>query len=993
MHPTAPLSRSASPATEFPFPSRPSATPRRSSLGPRAHSQSPSSSSAAGAGLSADRLVQLFKGDEEQARNHEQEQRAFADKREHLVEALDETTGLVKSLAAFNQNKWTVHYPHSLGVSNDPPATPQRSGSAPPQQTPTRSKVAGRHGQLRRSLSLADEEVVEARTAEGVERPSPQRALTMIDEAPAPSPTKDATPSTPAHPLSILSLDLRQGHGSAAATASLPALLPSLTLQTLSQLLSRRLTASLSHISSLRTRVLDHKSRILVTGDLNAGKSTFINALLRREVMPWDQQPCTTVFTEVIDADVNDGKEELHAIRDAAKYDREDSATFDVYQLDEIYDVQDTGDAYYIVKAYVKDNRDVPEGSSEEHSSSLLKNELVDISLIDAPGLNRDNTSTTALFARQPEIDVIVFVVSAENHFTLSAQEFLKETRREKAHVFIVVNKWGGIRDKARCMRLVGEQIKELSPTTWENRQELVHFVDAADYVDEEGKPAEVKEGEEEEKEDAFDHLEQSLRSFVCLKRSKSKLAPAKHYLLNLLADLSTLASTNTIAASDELASALRDLERIRPVHERLSAQRDEVEDGVDRVEESVVETVKAAAWSRLERALSYIQNGEVVPPSPSSAVDADRPQFSIPDSFPPPTELPAYPGVWGIWEWAADVKKTLVRALEAEVRAAEDEARSETAEGVHVVVNELGNKYLPEEVVEASLPAPSLPTAEAKKDGEEQQVAPSVPARQARVFRPEVMFYKRRRGVGRLAARGLSPGLGLGAAGAGVNWSATDFDVSVFDLFDFERMMGHSHLFSATGAGGKGKSAEEDIVETGTLVGLGLGSLGMVGSRVIGIKGTMESLAKMVEVLGSKQARKWAGPVIGVLTVGLVVYVIVDLPRAIPRNIGRKLALSLSSTPCTDLVVSSPSSSTPAALPVTFSSAHSDRIAREARKVLRLAGWDLRERFRAALDRSAAERKEVEGVVARAEAALQFLEEFEGQVEREEEKVREVQV
>jgi predicted ATPase len=33
----------------------------------------------------------------------------------------------------------------------------------------------------------------------------------------------------------------------------------------------------------LRTRVLDSSSRVLVTGDLNAGKSTLVNALLRRE--------------------------------------------------------------------------------------------------------------------------------------------------------------------------------------------------------------------------------------------------------------------------------------------------------------------------------------------------------------------------------------------------------------------------------------------------------------------------------------------------------------------------------------------------------------------------------------------------------------------------------------------------------------------------------------------------------------------------------------
>jgi mitofusin len=122
---------------------------------------------------------------------------------------------------------------------------------------------------------------------------------------------------------------------------------------------------------------------------------------------------------------------------------------------------------------------------------------------------------------------------------------------------------------------------------------------------------------------------------------------------------------------------------------------------------------------------------------------------------------------------------------------------------------------------------------------------------------------------------------------------------------------------------------------------------------------------------------------------VGLVVYVIIDLPRAIPRNIGRKLALSLSSS-SSELLSSSSSSPTQI---ITFPTAHSDRIAKETRKVLRLAGWDLRERFRAALEKAGNERREVEGVVERAEAALKFLNEFEERCEREEEVVRAVQV
>lgn len=900
--------------------------------------------------------------DEELVRHHEEEQKAFGHKRELLVQALNETSGLVKGLSSFNQDKWTIHYPHQLGVSTAP--APQRSQTQSPSsatpETPTRQTG------LRRSNSLYFEDEQQSSSS----RPVAQRAYSTM-ETPAKPVATVPKDTTPAHPLSILSLDLKLGHPST-STAQLPALLPSLSLSTLSQLLSRRLTTSLGHLSQLRSRVIDKNSRILVTGDLNAGKSTFVNALLRREVMPWDQQPCTTVFCEVMDAGNNGEVEEMHAIKDLDKYDQKDPSTYDVYPLDQVYEVQEMGDLYQMVKAYVKDGRSPK--SEEDLNPSFIKNGLVSISLIDAPGLNRDTLSTTALFARQSEIDVIVFVVSAENHFTLSAKEFLWNASREKAYVFIVVNKWNGIRDKKKCMTRVGEQIKQLSPATWENRQELVHFVDAAEHVDspEEEAKAQVVEEADAEEPSAFDHLEQSLRSFVLLKRSKSKLAPAKHYLLNLLADLSTLASANTIAANSELVAALTELERIRPIHERLSAQRDEVEQGVDSVEESVVEVVKAAAWSRLERALDYVSQGSIVPPQETSSARDNEAEVSFQDdSVQPPTSLPPYPGVLGLWDWAGEVKKTLVRALEAEVRAAEDEARIETVGGVKQVMQGLGDKYLPSsETDKAASPAQTT-----KHEEEESQ--------NARVFRPEVMFAKRRRGVGRLAAKGSANGLGLGtgsSVGLGLNWSAHDFDVSFFDLFDLERLYSHGASLKP----GQKAIESDDVVEKGTLVGLGLGSLGMVGSRVIGIKGTMESLNKILQIVGSKTARRWAGPVIGVLSIGLVVYVIVDLPRAIPRNIGRKLQLSLCSPP---------DSLSPSSPPVTFSTAHSDRIARETRKVLRLAGWDLRERFRAALDQSAAERKQVEGVVARCEGALKFLQEFEDKVEKEQETVRVIEI
>jgi mitofusin len=55
----------------------------------------------------------------------------------------------------------------------------------------------------------------------------------------------------------------------------------------------------------------------------------------------------------------------------------------------------------------------------------LLNIGVVDISLIDAPGLNHDNAKTKVVFPLQEEIDVVVFVASAEGHLTLLSKDFL----------------------------------------------------------------------------------------------------------------------------------------------------------------------------------------------------------------------------------------------------------------------------------------------------------------------------------------------------------------------------------------------------------------------------------------------------------------------------------------------------------------------------------------------------------------------------------------
>lgn len=609
--------------------------------------------------------------------------------------------------------------------------------------------------------------------------------------------------------LSVLSLlDIKAGE-------TLPALIPSLSLSTLAQLLSRRFATALQHLDALRVRVQDTDSKVLVTGDLNAGKSTFVNALMRREVMPVDQQPCTSVFTELVDASLNNGQEEAHAIKaaDLAKYKIDDESTFTRFPMHQLDDACIDGheQGFTLVRVYTQHL------DTTEHS--FVHNGIVDISLIDAPGLNRDTLSTTALFSRQSEIDVVVFLVNAENHFTLSAKEFLCNAARDKAYVFVVVNKFDGIRDKARCVKRVGEQLQQLSPATWASRAELVHFVQASHPTD----------------QPAWTELETSLREFVLQKRSLSKLLPAKTYLLNLLNDLDVLADANVSAAEAQLQKAMADLEVLRPAHERLVKARDAVADQLHHTEESQVDDVQTTTRNMLDRALSFIAQGQLPPPS-SSTASALHPAVK---PYATPHHLPSYPGIMSIWTWAEDLKSTLLQSLEGSLRDAEEYARNSTIQGVQHITGHLADTFLPQQT-----------------DTNTEQ----------RVFRPEVMYAKHRKA--RLIHRGIaSVGLNTPSSPSAQTLSTSksaDIEISVLDLFDVERLWPH---FSAT-ANDDAKTVDDpDVAGALSVSTIGVGALTMFGSRAVGVQGFVQTLARITELAGSQTARKWAGPVVGVLS------------------------------------------------------------------------------------------------------------------------------
>lgn len=603
-----------------------------------------------------------------------------------LAKAISQTIELLKQLQGMNA-KWPAHYPSVQNPQNTqdrPPSSSERPALQHTQSTRASDDFArapSHPPQFRPNLLRRAETSLPNSTAE-----SSTNAEKRVKEEP-----RLVTPQI-AQEFSILKLDLKVGSLSQAE------LVHSLEKKSIASLLDGRISASVRHLLSLRDRIEDTSSKVLVTGDLNAGKSTFCNALLRRKVLPEDQQPCTAIFCEVLDAKENGGVEEVHAVHKDTPYDRNDESSYDIYSLVELEKIVVDNDKYMQCKVYVKDVRSIDQ--------SLLNNGVVDIALIDAPGLNSDSVKTTAVFARQEEIDVVVFVVSAANHFTLSAKEFIWQAAHEKAYIFMVVNGFDNIRDKERCKKLILQQLANLSPQTFKEASELVHFVssnvvparplimepsggdgggsgpnpggddDNSDDSLPSGKhegpePAGKGKDKDKDKIEDFGDLESALRRFVLEKRARSKLAPAKTYLMNCLGDMNVLATVNHEVAQSELDRVTNELAEIEPEYQERSKQKSIVTDKLDKDMEITVKDVYDHTRSGLTETISTVGQADL-------GIE--------------------YPGLFSAFQYAEDLRIAMLDEITASVRACEDYGRASTIEGVNTIKSlgllHVGDRY-----------------------------------------------------------------------------------------------------------------------------------------------------------------------------------------------------------------------------------------------------------------------------------------------------------
>lgn len=468
----------------------------------------------------------------------------------------------------------------------------------------------------------------------------------------------------------VLNFSLKLAHGGQGENN----IMQSLDKSSLSALVDQTLNKQLNYLERLRERVNDTSSKVLVTGDLNAGKSTFCNTLLRRKLLPEDQQPCTAVFCEVIDAKKeNNSMEEVHAIPIGSNYNIRDESTYLCHPLSDLENLVYECDKYKLLKIYVLDRR--------SFEDSLLCNGVIDIKLIDAPGLNMDLYQTTQIFSRQEEIDLVVFVVSSENHFTLSAKEFIATAAAEKRYVFIVANKFDHIRDKSKCKSKIMEQVKKLSPDTYKNSKEFVHFVNSNQHFDDGSGGDSDGDDDPNFADPDFDELERNLRKFVLEKRSISKLLPAKNYMRNLFNDMSLLAKLNYKVYVDEMTTKRKILDdAINPDFQEITNNRSKLNSEVQNLIEDTCTSMYNYTRNEVFVAIDNFGDKQIIP----------------------------YMGISYLYEYAQETQRVMIESILSTVRNCEQYSKRYVSEKVEEIVklgeHALHENYLKEKVFNADL-------------------------------------------------------------------------------------------------------------------------------------------------------------------------------------------------------------------------------------------------------------------------------------------------
>lgn len=182
------------------------------------------------------------------------------------------------------------------------------------------------------------------------------------------------------------------------------------------------------HLAAARTRVAEDRFNLVVLGEFKRGKSTLINALLDRDVLPTGVVPLTSVVTTI-------GAGERDALWISFQDGRREERP--LAELDE-----------YVTEERNPGNRRGVELARVELDHALLPGGL---ELVDTPGIGSIHSHNTEVArAFLPRVDAAICVLDAGQPLSQAERELLRKAADRIPCLLVVVNKIDHL-DRAEC--------------------------------------------------------------------------------------------------------------------------------------------------------------------------------------------------------------------------------------------------------------------------------------------------------------------------------------------------------------------------------------------------------------------------------------------------------------------------------------------------------------------------------------------------------------
>lgn len=207
---------------------------------------------------------------------------------------------------------------------------------------------------------------------------------------------------------------------------------------------SLKLDESRKILKNAEERLTEHKFSVGIMGEFNHGKSTVINSLLEKEIMPADIMPCSATMNRV-----------TYDLQPHAELQMADGSVQSV-PIDQLKN--------YVTKLT---------GESERMAAEI--NEAVvyypckfcqnGVDIVDTPGLNDDERMNEICERVIPKLDAVIMVITPDSPFSMSESEFVRSKllASDLGRVLFLINKIDVVdeADRAKVVEGIKERIRD----------------------------------------------------------------------------------------------------------------------------------------------------------------------------------------------------------------------------------------------------------------------------------------------------------------------------------------------------------------------------------------------------------------------------------------------------------------------------------------------------------------------------------------------------